>query len=68
MKQDIFWFIVGTFVSVISFVTSNGIAYGQIAEDLTSQPISNETVKIVSPIESQQVPVGKESDGFGSIH
>ena len=60
MKQNIFWFIVGTFVSVIAFVTSNGISYGQITEDLTSQPISNETVKIVSPIESQQVPVGKE--------
>ena len=60
MKQNIFWFIVGTFVSVIAFVTSNGISYGQISEDLTSQPVSNETVKIVSPIESQQVPVGKE--------
>ena len=41
-------------------MASNGISYGQITEDLTSQPFSNETVKIVSPIESQQVPVGKE--------
>ena len=60
MKQNIFWVIVGTFVSVIAFVTSNGISYGQITQDLTSQPFPNETVKIVSPIESQQIPVGKE--------
>jgi hypothetical protein len=60
MKQSIFWFIAGTFIAVIAFVTSNDISYGQVTEDLTPQPVSNESVKIVSPTEGQQVPVGEE--------
>jgi hypothetical protein len=57
MKQR---FIAGIFVAVIAFVTSNGISYGQITEDLAPQPVSNESVKIVSPIDGQKVPVGEE--------
>jgi hypothetical protein len=60
MKQNIFWFIVGTFVAVIAFMASNHIAYGQGTENLAAQPVSNESVKIVSPIEGQQVPLGEE--------
>ncbi len=60
MKQNNFWFITGTIVPVIAFMASNNIAYGQLAENLTTQTISNEWVKIVSRIEGQQVPVGKE--------
>ena len=60
MKQNIFWFVAGTFVAVIAFMVSNDISYGQVTEDLAPQPISNESVKIVSPIESHQVPVGDE--------
>ena len=60
MKQNIFWLIVGTFVSITAFIASNHIAYGQGTENLTAQPVSNESVKIVSPIEGQQVPLGEE--------
>jgi hypothetical protein len=60
MKQNIFWFVAGTFVAVIAFMASNDISYGQVAEDLAPQPVSNESVKIVSPAEGQQVPVGEE--------
>jgi hypothetical protein len=60
MKQFIFWCIVGTFVAVIAFMMSNDIAYGQGTENLAAQPVSNESVKIVSPIDGQQVPVGEE--------
>jgi hypothetical protein len=60
MKQNIFWFVAGTFIAVIAFMASNYIAYGQITEDLPPQPVSNESVKIVSPTEGQQVPIGEE--------
>ena len=60
MKQNIFWFVASTFVAVIAFMVSNDISYGQITEDLAPQPVSNESVKIVSPIEGQQVPIGEE--------
>jgi hypothetical protein len=60
MKQNIFWFIVGIFVAVIAFMASNDISYGQVTEDLAPQPVSNESVKIVSPIEGLQVDVGEE--------
>ena len=60
MKLNIFWLIVGTFVAVISFMTSNDFSYGQGTENLAVQPASNESVKIVSPIEGQQVPVGED--------
>ena len=60
MKQNIFWLIVGTFVAIIAFMASNHIAYGQGTENLAAQPVSNESVKIVSPIEGQQVPLGEE--------
>ena len=60
MKQNIFWLIVGTFVAITAFIASNHIAYGQGTENLTAQPVSNESVKIVSPIEGQQVPLGEE--------
>jgi hypothetical protein len=60
MKQKIFWFVVGTFIAVIAFMASNHISYGQVTEDLAAQPVSNESVKIVSPLEGQQVPIGKE--------
>ena len=60
MKQNIFWLIVGTFVAIIAFIASNHIAYGQGTENLAAQPVSNESVKIVSPIEGQQVPLGEE--------
>ena len=60
MKQNIFWFVAGTFVAVVAFMASNNISYGQLTEDLAPQPISNESVKIVSPVEGQQVPVGEE--------
>ena len=65
MEQNIFWFIAGTFVAVITFVTSNGISYGQITEDLAPQPVANESVKIVSPTDGQQVPVGEELNASG---
>ena len=67
MKQNIIWFITGTIVPVIAFMASNNFAYGQIAENFTLQTVSNEWVKIVNPIEGQQVPVGKELDSFGRI-
>jgi hypothetical protein len=60
MKQNIFWLIVGTFVAIIAFIASNHIAYGQGTENLAAQPVSNESVKIVSPIEGQQVPLDEE--------
>ena len=60
MKQNIFWFVAGTFVAVIAFMASNDISYGQVTEDLAPQPVSNESVKIISPTEGQQVPVGEE--------
>ena len=60
MKQNIFWFVAGTFIVVIAFMVSNDISYGQVTEDLAPQPVSNESVKIVSPIEGQQVPIGEE--------
>jgi hypothetical protein len=60
MKQKIFWFVVGTFIAVIAFLVSNDISYGQVTEDLPPQPVSNESVKIVSPVEGQQVPIGEE--------
>ena len=60
MEQNIFWFVAGTFVAVIALMVSNDISYGQVTEDLAPQPISNDSVKIVSPTEGQQVPVGEE--------
>ena len=66
MKQIIFWFVAGTFIAVIAFMASNHISYGQGTENLATQPVSNESVKIVSPVEGQQVPIG-EGDSFGRI-
>jgi hypothetical protein len=60
MKQNIFWFVGGTFIAVIAFMASNHISYGQVTEDLVPQPVSNGSVKIVSPLEGQQVPIGEE--------
>lgn len=60
MEQNIFWFVAGTFIVVIAFMVSNDISYGQVTEDLAPQPASNESVKIVSPVEGQQVPIGEE--------
>jgi hypothetical protein len=60
MKQNIFWFVAGTFIAVIAFMVSNDISYGQVTEDLAPQLVSNESVKIVSPTEGQQVPIGEE--------
>ena len=60
MKQNIFWFVAGTFIAVIAFMASNHISYGQGTENLATQPVSNESIKIVSPIEGQQVPIGEE--------
>ena len=60
MNQYISWFIVGTFIAIIAFMASNHIAYGQGTENLAAQPVSNDSVKIVSPTEGQQVPVGEE--------
>jgi len=60
MEQNIFWFVAGTFIAVIAFMVSNDISYGQVTEDLAPQPVSNESVKIVSPVEGQQVPLGEE--------
>ena len=60
MKQIIFWFVAGTFIAVIAFMASNHISYGQGTENLATQPVSNESVKIVSPVEGQQVPIGEE--------
>ena len=60
MEQNIFWFVAGTFIAVIAFMASNDISYGQVTEDLAPQPVSNESVKIVSPVEGQQVPIGEE--------
>jgi hypothetical protein len=47
MKQNISWFVVGTFIAVIAFMASNYFSYGQITEDLALQPISIESVKKV---------------------
>jgi hypothetical protein len=60
MEQNIFWFVAGTFIAVIAFMVSNDISYGQVTENLAPQPVSNESVKIVSPVEGQQVPLGEE--------
>jgi hypothetical protein len=60
MKQNIFWFVAGTFIAVIAFMGSNHTSYAQVTEDLAPQLVSNESVKIVSPTEGQQVPVGEE--------
>ena len=60
MEQNIFWFVAGTFIAVIAFMASNDISYGQVTEDLAPQPVSNESVKIVSPVEGQQIPIGEE--------
>ena len=60
MNQYISCFIVGTFIAIIAFMASNHIAYGQGTENLAAQPVSNDSVKIVSPTEGQQVPVGEE--------
>lgn len=57
MKENIFWFIAGTLVAVVAFMVSNDIAYGQVTENLTAQPVLNEWVKIVSPIDGQQVSI-----------
>jgi hypothetical protein len=65
MKQNIFWFVAGTFVAVIAFMASNDISYGQVTEDLAPQPVSNESVKIISPTEGQQVPLDKELIALG---
>ena len=59
MKELNFWFL-GTIVAVIGFMASNNISYGQIAENFTTQSVLNEWVKVVSPIDGQQVPLGKE--------
>ena len=59
MKELNFWFL-GTIVAVIGFMASNNISYGQIAENFTTQSVLNEWVKIISPIDGQQVPLGKE--------
>jgi hypothetical protein len=47
IKQNISWFVVGTFIAVIAFMASNYFSYGQITEDLALQPISIESVKKV---------------------
>jgi hypothetical protein len=60
MEQNIFWFVAGTFIAVIAFMVSNDISYGQVTEDLAPQPVSTDSVKIVSPVEGQQVPLGEE--------
>jgi hypothetical protein len=60
MKQNIFWFIAGTIIAISGFMASNNFAYGQVTENLTAQPVLNEWIKIINPIEGQQVPVGKE--------
>ena len=60
MNQYISWFIVGTFIATIAFMASNHIAYGQGTENLAAQPVSNDSVKIVSPTDGQQVPVDEE--------
>ena len=65
MKQNIFWFVVGTFIAVIAFMASNHISYGQGTENLATQPVSNESVKIVSPVEGQQIPIGEEMIASG---
>ena len=68
MKQNIFWFVAGTFIAVIAFMVSNDISYGQVTEDLAPQPVSNESVKIVSPVEGQQVPLGEELIASGESY
>jgi len=60
MKQNIFWFITCTIIAISGFMASNNFAYGQVTENLTAQPVLNEWIKIINPIEGQQVPVGKE--------
>ncbi|MGA9744386.1 MAG: hypothetical protein WBQ16_07200 [Nitrososphaeraceae archaeon] len=65
MKQNIFWFVAGTFIAVFAFMASNHISYGQGTENLATQPVSNESVKIVSPVEGQQVPIGEEMIASG---
>ena len=60
MNQYISWLIVSTFVAFIASMTSNYYANGQVSENLAPQLVSNDSVKIVSPTEGQQVPVGEE--------
>ncbi len=60
MNENVLWSIAAAFVSVIFLMTSNNIVSGQVTGNLTSQSATNEWVKIITPIEGQQVPVGKE--------
>ena len=60
MNQYISWLIVSIFVTFIASMTSNYYANGQVSENLAPQLVSNDSVKIVSPTEGQQVPVGEE--------
>ena len=60
MNQYISWLIVSTFVAFIASMTSNYYANGQASENLAPQLVSNDSVKIVSPTDGQQVPIGQE--------
>ncbi len=56
-----FFLLAAAFVAVIFLMTSEYvIVYGQTIGNLTSQPILEESVKIISPMDGQKVPVGKE--------
>jgi hypothetical protein len=59
MKLNFSW-LPSIIVAVIFLISSTCVAYGQLTGNLTSQPALSNWVKIDSPIEGQQVPVGED--------
>jgi hypothetical protein len=59
MKLNVIW-LPSIFVTVMFLMTSNCVAYGQPTGNLTSQSALSNWVKIDSPIEGEQVPVGED--------
>ena len=59
LKPYFSWFP-AIFVTVIFLICSNCVAYGQLTGNFTTQPALSNWVKIDSPIEGQQVPVGED--------
>jgi hypothetical protein len=59
LKPNFSW-LPAIFVTVIFLICSNCVAYGQLNGNFTTQPALSNWVKIDSPIEGQQVPVGED--------
>jgi hypothetical protein len=59
LKPNFSWPL-AIFVAVVLLICSNCVAYGQLTGNFTTQPALSNWVKIDSPIEGQQVPVGED--------